>query len=137
MVRTFWRGGLVLWIRWVFLFGTFLLGAKNVFCVSISMLAVPLCKRFSCGMLLLTFDVCLGIVWDGCPPPRRFDPCVKAIGVRVTGWVGMLLGWDFVFLNVDCAFVECCICILLFWDVRCCSSKLVCCCEGMCGIVVL
>ncbi len=97
-----------------FLFGTFLLGAKDGFSVSISVSAVPLCKCFFCGILILTFGVCLGIMWDGCPP-RRFDPSVEAIGVGVAGWVRMLLGWDFVFLNADCAFVVCCIRIVLFW----------------------
>ncbi len=50
--------------------------------------------------------VCLGIVWDGCPPPRRFDSCVKSSVVGVASSLGgLLLGWDFTFLSVYCAFV--------------------------------
>ncbi len=72
------------------------------------------------------------------PPPRRFDSCVKVCGVRVTSSVGrMLLGWDFTFLNVHCAFVVWSIRIMFFWAVRCWGSGLVCCCEGLCVIVVM
>ena len=134
--RAFWEGGLVLWIRWVLFFGFILIGAKNDFCFSINVSAVPLCKWYLCGVLLLHFGVYLGIVWVGWPPPpRRFNSCVKAFGVRVASSVGMLLGWDFIFLNVYCAFVVCCIRIMLFWVIRCWSSGLVCCCVGICGVV--
>ncbi len=52
-----------------FIIRAFLPRAENDLCASLSVSAVPLCKGYVYGMLLLNFDVCLGIMWDGYPPP--------------------------------------------------------------------
>jgi hypothetical protein len=44
--------------------------AENDFCAPLNVLEVLLCNCNFGGLLLLYFDVCLGIVWDGCGAVR-------------------------------------------------------------------
>ncbi len=44
---------------------------------------------------MLYCALCLGVVWDGCPPPRRFISRVRVCAARVIDSLGgLVLGWD-------------------------------------------